>query len=160
MGKSYNKGLAGHSQSNDWHSPHSRNIQRNKKNHTHKVTRRHNKNNVDETNYEKADCKCKTGKMFSKNGHCHDYGYSTIHKNHNLNFMYYNDTDDVLYNNIDGCSKWKKEDGDIFDQFDEKNLDSDNVTNQQILISSKKQLSRRGKMEVFKGHRNSLNTKN
>ena len=155
MGKTYRNVQAQSDSVSMYGSPHNRGFARTKKRHSHHSIRCQNKNkNINEDNFQTHFTHKKVNE------------YSTSHTNKQIDKL--GNIPNISWLNIDDRSefdKWTKEDGNIFQTIDKKLDEIKNYSEptqcrscyanrkERYLNYTKKQLERRGKIGLFKGHR-------
>ena len=138
MGKTYRNVNAG-SNSTNYHSPHIRGFAREKKTYSHKQTRNNNRNCDDET-FQQNNW---LNPEMNMNSHWASQYYGKLGNIPNL-----------PHANLDEYCKWRKNDKNILETINREITNSDtNDYSGSYLASTKKQIERRGKMGLFKGHR-------
>ena len=141
MGKSHRK-VNSISSSVDYHSEHNRGFAKVKKAHSHHRIRKHNYNCNEET-IEVFNCKQNKMKF---SGHC---GYiGELNNVPNCEGYLNNEWLSVNYD-----YSWDQKDKTPIETIDNILQTNNKLSNKKYLISTKKQLDRRGKAERFYGHR-------
>lgn len=149
MGKTFRKNNSG-SQSESYHADKNRDFAKKKKRHTHGQVRRHNKKcDTTEDNVQNTKSISKLMK--------HHWASAYSNEMNNLISSPYQ----TLEAHICYHEKWQKSDGDILDTIDTriKKFNTDDGKSQDhdsiiYLKATRKQIIRRGKASVFRGHRN------
>lgn len=166
MGKTYRKVSAPSDSESLFGSPHNRGFARTKKRHYHHSIRSKNKNkDINEDNIQK----------YSKHEKVNEYvfGKKPIDKIGNLPNMKEMNLNDTIkeigenYHKKTDLNKWTKQDGDIVQTIDNTIYKLQNSPerrgrpcyqnyDERYLNATKKQIERRGKAGVFKGHRHDI----
>ena len=163
MGKTFRKNN-GTSISESWSENKHRDFARNRKRTTQHSIRNKNKKDLTNDNFimEKMDC---SKKSLINNFKCNGYGGKTLNINNKKLFISNEVIDNEKYLNngyftdslewTDGLPKnWDSSKGDLKDRLDNIiNELPDNNESSNYLKACKKQIERRGKVEIFKGHR-------